>query len=172
MKEILRQILTIASLAALQVFVFDNLQLRGGISTFVSFEVYYFYILLLPVGMPQIALLVYAFLLGLGVDAFAGTMGIHAAACLLTGFLRIHFAPVFLGSREQNQQDLRPSIYSVGLIPFLFYTLMLSLWFHFALCLLESFTFYKFYFTLLRIFLSTVVSVIIMILFQVLFVRK
>ena len=171
MKDAFRQILWAALLVTAQALVFDNLQLRGGISTFVTFEVYYFYILLLPVATPQVNLLLGSFLLGFGMDLFADTLGIHAAACLLAGFVRIQTAHIFWTGKEQDQR-LRPSIRQMGVIPFFYYTLILSFCFHFALCCLETFTFYKFYFTLLRIVASSIASAVIMVFVQTLFGKK
>jgi rod shape-determining protein MreD len=171
MKEILRQILFAALLVCVQVLILDNLQLRGGISTFVAFSVYFFYILLLPAGMPQVYLLLAAFGLGLAVDLFSDTLGVHAAACVFAGFVRTRTLRVFMGGREHNQQHLRPSIHSMGLIPFLYYTLVVSFCFHFALESLEVFTFHKFYATFARIILSTIISTTIMMVLLVLFGR-
>jgi hypothetical protein len=172
MKEILRQVLMAALLVGLQVLLLDNLQLRGAISTLVAFNVYYFYILLMPARLPQIYLLIAAFFLGLSVDLFADTLGIHAAACVFAGFVRIQTLPIFVGAKEQSVKQFRPSIHSMGLIPFLYYALVLSLCFHFALCMLEVFTMHKFYVTLFRIILTTIVNTLFIMVFQIMFAKK
>jgi hypothetical protein len=170
--KILRQILLAALLVCVQVLILDNLQLRGGISGFVAFNVYYFYILLLPAGTPQLYLLLASFALGFAVDLFSDTLGIHVAACVFTGFARIHTLRFFMGGRELSQQNIRPSIYSMGPIPFLYYALIMSFCFHFVLCSLEVFSFHRFYVTIGRIFLTTVISALIMMVLQALLGRK
>jgi rod shape-determining protein MreD len=171
MKKIIQQILLAASLVAVQVLVFDNLQLRGVASTFVSLSVYFFYLLVLPVGTSQVYLLIVSFLLGLTTDVFSDTLGIHAASCVFVGFLRPHVLRLFIGSEEQNKHTI-PSIRAMGAMPFFYYPLILAFCFHFVLCSLECFTFYKFYFTFLRIIVSSFTSAVMMMFYQALFVRK
>jgi rod shape-determining protein MreD len=172
MKDIVWQILLMVLLVAVQVLVLDNLQLQGGISTFVAFNIYFFYLLILPLNTSYVYLLIVSFLLGLALDLFADTLGVHAATCVFVGFMRIQVLRIFFAnSREQNNYTV-PSIYLMGSIPFIYYTLILSFCFHLALCSLEIFTFYKFYFTFIRIILSTLTSTIMMMIFQLLFVKK
>jgi hypothetical protein len=171
MKPILKHILLAALLVCVQVLIIDNLQLRGTMSTFISFSIYYFYIILLPSGISSLYLLLSAFCLGFAVDLFADTLGIHAAACVFTGFARIHLLGVFRSAGRREQPKIRPSIHSMGTLSFLYYVVILSFCFFLALCSLEVFSFHKFYVTILRIILSTITSSLVIMLFQILLVR-
>ena len=48
-------------------------------------------ILLLPISSNPVRTLLFAFLVGLGVDIFHSSLGIHTAACVLLGFFRANF---------------------------------------------------------------------------------
>lgn len=67
-----------------QVFIFDNIHLYGFISPFV----YILFLLLYPVKVNQQLFLVLGFLLGLTMDFFSDTGGIHATACLMLAYAR------------------------------------------------------------------------------------
>jgi hypothetical protein len=170
MKYILRQILVASLLIILQVFVLDNLQTRGIMGTLIAFSVYFFYILTLPTGISQSHLFLVSFILGLAVDLFSDTLGIHIAACVFVAFARIQILPFFMGSRQQKQ-SARSSVYSMGIIPLLYYTLILSFCFHSALCMLEVFSFDYFYITIARIIIGSIISTLIMLIVY-LFKRK
>jgi rod shape-determining protein MreD len=170
MRKIVRQALLALLLIALQILVFDNLQLRGVLSTYVSLSIYFFYLLILPIGMARTRLIIVAFALGFAIDIFSNMLGIHTAACVLVGFLRTHVLRMFNIGREKDKYII-PSTNTMGTLPFFYYTLILTFCFHFLLCSLEIFTFHKFYLTFVRIILSTLASTIIMMIFQALFVR-
>lgn len=67
-----------------QVFIFDNIHLFGFISPFV----YILFLLLYPVKVNQQLFLFLGFLLGLTMDFFSDTGGIHAASCLMLAYAR------------------------------------------------------------------------------------
>src|SRR5665647_630393 len=68
----------------LQVLLFNNILIFRVIAPFF----YILFIILLPFYTPRALLLFLSFALGLTVDIFTNTPGVHASACLLTGFLR------------------------------------------------------------------------------------
>ena len=71
-----------------QVFIFDNIHLFGFINPFI----YILFLVLFPVRVNSLQFLFLGFLLGLTMDFFSDTGGIHAAACLVVAYLR----PMFL----------------------------------------------------------------------------
>ena len=72
----IRNILRFFTVILLQVLLLDNVQLGGYLSPYF----YVIFIILLPFESPKWLLLCLAFLLGLSVDLFNGTPGMHAAA--------------------------------------------------------------------------------------------
>jgi rod shape-determining protein MreD len=155
-----------------QIFLFDNLQLRGMLDSFVAPCVYIFYILMLPISVSKINLLAASFVLGLTVDLLSGTLGQHTAACVLIGFIRPSLIKSLTVGKENTDKGLRPSIYVLGLFRFLFYALILTFTFHLALFFLEIFTLHQAYFTLLRTLLSSAAAVAIMIILEIFFEKK
>ncbi len=84
MNSSLKHSLRFIGLLLLQVLVLDNLLLFG----FVNPYLYVLFVILLPLNMGKIQAMSLAFLLGLCVDIFSDTGGVHAAACLVAAYLR------------------------------------------------------------------------------------
>jgi rod shape-determining protein MreD len=163
--------LVAAALVAGQILLFNNVQLRGMLNSFVAPCIYILYIFILPMGISKVHLLLASFALGLTVDALSGTLGLNAAACALVGFIRPSVVKLFV-SREDVGKSVRPSIYTLKFFHFSFYTFILALIFHVALFFLEIFTFYEAYLTLLRALLSAVAAVVIIIMLEIFFEKK
>ena len=154
-------------LLMLQVFLFKNI---GYYNLATPFP-YVLFILLLPVGMSNFMLYCLAFITGITVDAFYDTLGVNAAACVALAWGRIIFVRITLQT-DQYENYMTPI---VGTLPFqwyLLYVFVLSLFHHTVLFLLETFTFHQFHYTLTRILLSCIFTVIIILLFSLLFYRK
>ena len=72
------------TLLALQVIIFNNINLFGFISPFP----YLLFIILYPVNGNKSGLLAASFLLGIMIDIFSNSGGIHATACLILAYFR------------------------------------------------------------------------------------
>ncbi|WP_262247098.1 rod shape-determining protein MreD [Parapedobacter soli] len=154
-------------LVALQVFLFKNM---GYYNLATPFP-YILFVLLLPVGIPNFVLYCLAFLTGITVDAFYDTLGVNAAACAALAWGRILFIRITLQS-DQHENYMTPLL---GTVPFRWYFLYVSLttlFHHSVLFMLETFTFHHFHYTITRIFLSCIFTVVIILLFSLLFYRK
>lgn len=68
----------------LQVTILNHVNFLGYINPYL----YLMFILVLPVSTSDIQVIIWGFLLGLMVDLFQDTGGIHAAACLCIAYLR------------------------------------------------------------------------------------
>ena len=71
-------------LVLLQVVVFNNINFLGNINPYL----YIVFIALFPVKNNRIIIIFLSFLLGLTVDIFSDTGGIHAAACVFIAYIR------------------------------------------------------------------------------------
>jgi rod shape-determining protein MreD len=151
----------------LQVLLFNNILIFRVIAPFF----YILFILLLPFYTPRALLLFLSFVLGLTVDIFTNTPGVHASACLLTGFLRPGVLRL-ITSRETLESVNAPRVESMGLQWFAGYTTFLVIIHHFFLFFIEAFTFEGFLITMLRVVLSSVLSVILILLSQFIIFRK
>ena len=165
-KLIINNILRFMLLIALQVLVLNHVYL--GIE--VSPVVYILFILMLPTNCNKLLMIFLAFLAGLCVDIFSNTLGFHTFAATLIGFLRVTFA-----NRMVNQDDKAvetPSLRSVGMKQFSFYTLILTAIYCFTYQMLEAFDFAEILSVLLLTVVNTIITYLLILLLQYLFIRK
>lgn len=132
---------------------------------------YVAFVLLLSLETGPILLMVIAFFTGLSVDIFYDTPGINAAASVLIAFLRPHWLNM-ITPRGGYEEISVPSIRNVDVIWFSIYSLPLIFIHHFALFYLESGGFSLFFFTLLKVITSTILTFLMIILTQYLFYKK
>ena len=164
MLEVIKIIFRFILLVAVQVIVLNNIRLGGYINPFI----YVLFIMQLPVRIPKTLLLVIAFATGLCIDIFSDTLGMHAAASVFLGFAR----PAILRAiapRDGYEADASPSMSQMGLNWFLLYTFIAVLIHHFVLFYVEVFRFTEFFSTLLRVSLSSLVTIIFILISQFLF---
>lgn len=151
-------------LIPLQVLVLDNINLGGYVNPYL----YVLFILMLPFEIPGWAMLLFSFMMGLGVDMFSGTPGMHAAASTLMAFLR----PLVIktvGVSRDLEPGLEPSIHTMGFTWFLTYSLILVFIHHLALFTIEVFRFSGLFSVLLRTIYSTFFTMVLIIILQYLF---
>ena len=151
----------------LQVLIFNKFLIASVVAPFM----YILFIVLLPFDTPRSLLLFLSLGLGFTVDIFTNTPGVHASACLLIGFVR----PGILGlltSRETLDSVDSPRVKSMGFNWFATYVTFLVVIHHLFLFFIEAFTFQGFLITLLRVVLSSVLSIILIVLSQFLIFRN
>ena len=151
----------------LQVLIFNNILIARMIAPFF----YILFIILLPFDTPRALLLFLSFLLGLLVDVFTNTPGVHASASLLIGFLRPGILRL-ISSRETLDSVAAPRVENMSLNWFVGYTAFMVVIHHFFLFFIEAFTFSDLLITLLRIVLSSILSIVLIVLSQFLIFRK
>ncbi len=164
--EILYILIRFLILVGLQVLVLNNLQLGGFINPFL----YVLFLLTLPVRIPKGLLLVVALATGLVIDMFMNTMGMHAAACLLVGYLRPGWLKI-TAPRDGYDADAVPGIKKFGFKWFIVYASVMVLSHHLFLFYIEVFRFSEFFSTFLRVILSSIVTLLLIIISQYLFTK-
>ena len=152
-------------LIALQLLIFNNIEFSGYVNPFV----YLMFILILPVSIPSWILLLLSFLTGFVIDLFSGTMGVHAFATVLAGFVRPWVLSLNV-TAEAAETEMSPSSYRSGLRWFLIYTVTIVFVHHLALFFVEIFSLRHFLHTVLRVLLSTGVTSFFIVLFD--FIRS
>jgi rod shape-determining protein MreD len=166
-KVLPRNIVRIVVLVLFQVFILNNIQLSGFINPYF----YVLFILLLPFETPGWLLLSLGFTLGLTIDLFANTPGLHASATVFMAFLRPlvldYFAP-----RDGYVPSTFPRIYYYGFGWFFQYSAILILAHHFFLFYMEVFRLGDFSHTLLRVILSTLFTLFMVVLSQYFIYRR
>ena len=164
---ITRNIIRFIVVVIFQVLVMDNVMISGYMVPYV----YLLFILLMPFESPRWIVLLSGFILGLGIDLFEHTLGMHTAATVLIAFLRPYVLNL-LAPRDGYEPDTFPRIHYYGFLWFLKYTLLIVFIHHFALFYLEVFQLQNFLSTLLRVILSSVLSASTIVLSQYFVFRK
>lgn len=154
-------------LVAAQVLLIDNMNLGGYINP----PLYILFILLLPFQTPRWLLLLSSFFLGMAVDAFSNSTGLHAAASTFVAFMR-PFIIRFVGAPADYEEHLNPGIRDMGTRWFIIYSLFLILLHQFAYGMLESFYLSELWIILLRMLLSTAVTLFLMVVIEYLFMSR
>jgi len=88
MNPIAKNIWRYSLVLLLQVLVFKQLNIAGGAFNYVQVLIYPLFILLLPLNISKSWLILLGFLLGISVDMFYDSPGVHASASVLTAFIR------------------------------------------------------------------------------------
>lgn len=153
-------------LVLLQVLIVQNIRLGSSIILFP----YVLFILLLPFETPKLLVLILSFFIGIIIDMFYDTAGIHAAACTVIGYLRYYILKI-VSPREGYDVGLSPTISSMGTIWFITYSLSIIFIHHLFIFYIEIFRFNEFFRTLLRVILSTIGTFIFVYIIQFLFYK-
>ena len=164
---ITRNIFRFVVVVLFQVLVMDNVMLNGYMVPYV----YLLFILLMPFETPRWIVLISGFLLGLGIDLFEHTPGMHTAATVLLAFVRPYILSL-LAPRDGYEPETFPRVHFYGFTWFLKYTLLMVLVHHLALFYLEVFQLQNFLSTLSRVVLSSILSASTIVLSQFFVFRK
>ena len=163
-KQLFINIVRFITLVLLQALIFNKINLGGYLNPYV----YVMFILLLPFETPKWLLLFSAFFLGLSVDLFSGTIGMHAAAATFMAFLRPSVSRIIRSKREYESGVL-PGINDLGIVWFVSYSLLLVFLHHLVYFYLEVFRLSEFFPTLIRVIGSTLLTTAMIVLLDLLF---
>jgi len=166
-RTILINFIRFVVLVFLQVFLLKNVTLYNLATPYP----YILFILLLPFEIPNIILFLLAFIIGITIDAFYDTPGLHAAACTLLAFVRILFINITV-QKEGFDNEPEPTLSIMGFRWFFAYAFFLTLIHHFFLFNLEVFRISEIQYTFVRFLLSSVFTVFLMLISGLLFYRK
>ena len=163
--EILVNIGRFIILVFVQVFLLNNINLGGYINPYV----YILFILLYPVGGNKSLLIFLSFLLGLSVDIFEDSGGVHAAACVFIAYIRPVVLKYAFGlSYEYNSVNLKKA---APIERFTYITSMVVLH-HFVMFALEIFSFEHMLLLLKSTLFSALFTVILIFGSLILFTKK
>ncbi|MCW2120811.1 rod shape-determining protein MreD [Flavobacterium sp. 7A] len=140
-------------LLAVQIVIFNNMTFLG----FIMPLPYILFIILYPVNGNKSGLLFASFLLGLTMDFFSNSGGIHATACIVLAYMRPYIFKFSFGVSYEYQtikinDSLTPERFSFILIAVLIH--------HFTMFILEAFQVNFILDILLRTLLSSVFTIL------------
>ena len=121
--------------------------------------IYVLFILSLPVRFPKWALLILAFIMGLIIDVFSNTAGMHSFALVFAAFLRTPVINIFTSIDEGSNPT--PSFHTFGVSAYVKYVVILVLIHHFILFFIESFSFLHLTLLIPKIIISSTVTILL-----------
>lgn len=163
LKNIARWIILIL----VQVLILNNINFGGYLNPYL----YVLFIIMLPFETPGWLLLSSAFLLGLGVDIFGHTTGLHTAACVFMAFMRPITIKI-VTSKKEYEPGMTPSIKDLGIWWFTSYALLLITFHHITLYFLETLRLTQIFSTLFHSLSNTIFTFFFVIITQLLFFHQ
>lgn len=165
---VLSNILRFFGLVIVQVLIFKKIAIGGSSFNYVSLIIYPLFLMLLPLRTPHSVLVLLGFILGITIDAFYNSYGVHASACVFVGFAR-PFVLKIVEPKGGYLQNSSPTKRRLGTSWFFIYSsiiLFAHLFFYFSV---EAFTYYYIGDIFLKTVSSFLFSIIIIMLYQFIF---
>lgn len=142
------------TLLVIQIFVLNQIHFGGWINPYI----YILFIILYPINSNKFGFITSSFLLGLMMDIFSDSGGVHATASLLLAYVRPSFLRFAFGLSYEYQTIRIAEKLSVDRFTFI----MISILFHHLLLFtLELYRFDLFFEIISRTILSTIFTFII-----------
>ncbi|CAM1373505.1 conserved membrane hypothetical protein [Tenacibaculum litopenaei] len=166
MNRSLYLILSFLFFVLLQVVILNNVKLFGHLNPYL----YITYIFTFPIRQKRIPFLTVSFLLGLSIDFFENSGGIHAFATLFIAYIRLFLVRTIFkkSTSEFLLFDLRLETFDKVFN----YIAILTIIHHFLIYSFINFSFYNFSNVLINTLLSTVFTLILYFLGSFIFKKK
>ena len=148
-------------LIILQGLILNNVQVFGVASTYF----YVIFLLYLPVEFNRIIGMLLAFALGISIDLFSSSWGLHVFACVFLAYLRPTLLR-FLAPRDGYEFNAIPNWRTMGFLWFVTFSSIAIFIHHFTVHFVEAFRFSEFFNVLGRALASTIFTVVLLVIFQ------
>lgn len=157
-----KQLIRLIALMLIQVLILNQLQFFGLCHPYV----FILFLLMMPISLPRSLDLIIAALVGLVMDLFCNSLGVHMAACILIAFLR---RPM-ISNLVMDDTRLIGDINSItlGRIGFFKYATVLICIYHTMVVLLNAWSFAHIGLNALQILLSSLLSGLLIIGYDIL----
>lgn len=162
-RSIFTDILLMAFLIALQIFVLNRIRLFGEYTP----VIYPVFVMYYPFFRNKFQFLALSFLLGLGIDAFLGTWGINAFATTAVAYFR---TLIFRTSTDTTTDFF--SFSSLQWPQFLLFILTSILFHQLLVQYIEFFKLSRFFLILLDVVIASIISFIFILLYTLIFKIK
>ncbi len=153
----------------IQVFILKKLSPLHGL---VVPYFYFILILWLPFKTSRVALLFYAFFLGIILDFFYKTPGLHTAASLLLAYARPFLVNLLLPKETTEWGDNAPTRFTMGVIQYITYVIFLTILHNAYLIFLEWLQFGNFLYFTGKLLFSSLISLLLIFISELLVNRK
>ena len=164
MSKEIKYIILLPLFLFVQVYILNEVMFASYINPYL----YLIILFVMPFKTQKWFLLIYAFILGLSVDIFSDTLGMHSSACLIIALLKQLITKITIPHNiiEENDELISQKI---GVKSFILFTSILVFIHHSILFILEHASID--HRILLKIILSTIISSIIITICQFFFFR-
>ena len=169
MSTLIKNIIRFCLFIFVQVYVLDHIP---PLHRLVTPYIYFLFILWLPFRMGRRMQMLVAFALGFTLDCFTNSYGLHAAPCVLIAYLRPFLINLLISQEGAESNYNEPSIQSMGFAPYFTYVTILTFIHHCFLFFLEALQTGGYFYFILKSLSSTVISLLLILLIELIFVRK
>lgn len=169
MSSLLRNMIRLVFFILVQAFVFNQIP---PLHQYITPYIYFLFILWLPFNVGRGSLLIVSFITGLCLDFFTKTPGLHASACVLIGYLRPFLINLLMPQQGVEFNYREPSVTSLGFSQYITYVVVLTLFHHAFLFTIQAFQFGNIIYLLMKTAGSTVISLLLIAVIEIIFIRK
>ena len=168
MNSLIKNIIRFFVFIIIQVFILNRVP---PLHQFIVPYLYFVFILWLPYTINRVLLLFIAFLFGLSLDYFTGTLGLHAAPCVLIAYLRPFILTLIIPQDNNEHSYAEPSRKSLGFTLYALYIALLTFIHHFYLVVIEWLQFGDFLYLLGKVMASTAMSLLLIAITEAILLR-
>ncbi len=165
-RTIFTTILQFILISLAQILLLNNIQLFGYMQPLI----YIWFIILLPNSFPKWIVMILGFLMGFTMDVFSAQLGFHTATATLTATIKPMMLSWFVNNFDNN--TFRPSIAEMGFLSFSGFTSSIVFLHTTIYILIESFSFAEILNLLLRILISSLISIGLILISDALFIKE
>lgn len=168
---VVKNILRFAGILLMQALILSRVDLAIGSFAFIHLIIYPYVIFLLPFKTPQALILILSLVVGLFLDMFYNSPGVHSAAMVLSGYLRQFILNALEPYEGYNAAD-SPTLGTMGFGWFMTY---MSILFFIHLLMyfsVDAFSFVYLFDIVLNTIFSFIPSIVLILLLQLLFKSK
>lgn len=152
-KQIVRYIIVMA----LQVLLFDQLQLWGACHPYI----YVLCLLMMPITLPASVQMLIGAAAGIVMDIFCNSLGVHMAGCILIMFIRPYLIGAVVSDKDRLNEQI--SLRSIGMEALLKYVIILVLIHHLTVFAIGAWSWNHIGFVLLETVVSSLVTILVII---------
>lgn len=162
---IFRNIIRFIGFVLVQCLILKSIDLSFGEFDYFHVIIFHLFILYLPLNTPRWAILILAFIIGMTVDMFYDSLGVHTSAALITAYLR---KPVLQFLEPQGGYNINeiPSLYYFDASWIIIYSAILTLAHLLWYFSMQAFSFVFFFDIILNTIFSFIISIIIILIYQ------
>ena len=153
-------------LPLLQVSIFNNVNLLGYINPYF----YIIFVFVFPFNKNKSSLLISSFILGLFIDILTNDGGIHAFSIVFIAYFRIVLLQILSNKNDDDIEQINTK--DLSFVVLFLWVSILTFLHHFLVFSLEQFSFVEFGRLLLKTFLSSILSIVLIIFGLQLFLKK